>query len=772
MNVSAQSIQRDDTQVDEGMSTAILLYTMLFSMTGSIATANWSDDLSMLTLAAAVGVTLGILFAKIRRLSEPLAHFLMLLAMVPVIATLTTAILPKELTYLEKLVVLQERIQTWVIRVASGGTGSDAMIFVIQLSLVSFVFAYLAAWYVYRRHQVWGAILPTGLALVLNLFYALPQSGLYLGLFIVSALLLLIRMNLQSMEQHWRNAAIGYSSDISFDFLWYGGVLAVVLIFLVWLIPAGNPESAWLDIFDPLQAPWQGLEDNFNRAFNTLRAVARPSSATFFGTTLMMGGPVNLGQAPVMDIQADNGRYWRATVYDKYTGIGWINTHRDIANLGANDMRIGETREYYRVPVTQTVSLYVNDQNVLYAQSEPLRFDIPVEIRYAPPAQDRFDVAVIRARRPLREGTSYTVISNISIADEDSLRTDSINYSYYISATYLQLPNALPERVKSLAKQITAPYSNPYDKAAALEKYLKTKIKYNDQVSAPPTDRDGVDYTLFDRPEGYCNYYASVMAVMARAVGIPARVASGYSLGEYKDGVFHVVEANAHSWVDIYFPNYGWIEFEPTSNKPDINRPTKPEPAPDNPDLANAASEARKKQPRDKTPDEDTGSITPGGFTFGSSFWNNPQTLAIVGGSLLSVLCVVLVTIILLRQQQRDARISPTGRVYEKMLNRARWLGVREQKHATPLERAQLISCVLPAVQLQAEQIALSYTRERFSARPLDDADRSTLTKTWDTWRVEWWRAMALQQRDRMLRPIRALAEFIRGVLRRWEKME
>lgn len=768
----AQTIQRDDTQVGEGVSTAILLYTMLFSMTGSIATANWSDDLSMLTFAAAGGVTLGILFAKIRRLPGALAHFLMFLVMVPVIATLTTTILPEELTFLEKLVVLQERIQTWVIRVASGGTGSDAMIFVIQLSLMAWVFGYLAAWYIYRRHQVWGAILPTGLALVLNLFYALPQSGLYLGLFIVSALLLLIRLNLQSMEQQWRSAAIGYSSDISFDFLWYGGVIAVVLIFLVWLIPASPPESAWLDIFDPLQAPWQGLEDNFNRAFNTLRAVARPSSTTFFGTTLIMGGPVTLGQNPVMDIQADNGRYWRATVYDKYTGIGWINTHIDVVNLGANDSRIGETREYYRVPVTQTVSMYVNDQNVLYAQSEPLRFDIPVEVRYAPPAQDRFDVAVIRARRPLREGTNYTVVSNLSVADEDSLRNDSISYSYYISATYLQLPVSLPERVRSLAKQITEPYSNPYDKAAALEKYVKNKIAYNDQVTAPPTDRDGVDYTLFDRSEGYCNYYASVMAVMARTVGIPARVASGYSLGEYANGVFHIVEANAHSWVEVYFPNYGWIEFEPTSNKPDINRPTKPEPAPDNPDLAHAASEARRRQQRDKTPEDSVGSIPKGGFTFDLTSWENPRTLTILGGGLLSMLCVSLLTIILVRQRRRDARISSAGRVYEKMLNRARWLGIREQKYATPLERAQLISRVLPAVQLQAEQIALSYTSERFGARALDEADRSALTNTWNTWRVEWWRAMALQQRDRLLRPLRALAQFFRGIMRRWERME
>lgn len=765
-------IQRDDREVGEGMSTWILLCVMLFSMTGSIATANWSDDLSLLTFAAAGGLGLGILFAKIRRLQGPLAHFIMLLVMVPTVATLTTTILPTELNYWEKLVVLQERIITWIIRVASGGNGSDALIFVIQLSLMAWLFAYLAAWYVYRRHQVWGAILPTGLALILNLFYALPQSGMYLGLFILSALLLLIRLNLQSMEQRWRSAAIGYPSDISFDFLWYGGVLALVLMFLVWLLPASAPESLWIDMLDPLQSPWQAIEDTFNRAFNTLRAVARPSATTFFGTSLMMGGPVNLGQTPVMDIQADNGRYWRASVYDKYTGIGWINTHLDVVDLGANDPRAGETSEFARVPVTQTVKLYINDQNVLYAQSEPLRFDIPVEVRAAHPTQDSYDLALVRARRPLREGTSYAVVSNLSIADEDTLRADSVDYTNYITTTYLQLPDALPARVRTLAKQITASYNNPYDKAAALEQYVRNKIVYNDQVTAPPTNRDGVDYTLFDRPEGYCNYYASTMAVMARAVGIPARVASGYSLGEYADGVFHIVAADAHSWVEVYFPHYGWIEFEPTANKPDITRPKKPAPAPDNPDLGNAAEEERLRQSRGGPLQGQNSNNTPGGFAIAWAFLENPKTITILVGSLLGVLCVGWLTITLVRQRRRVARISRAGRVYEKMLNRARWLGVHDQKYATPLERAQLISHTLPAVQSEAEYIALSYTRERFGARALDETARAALTESWNKWRVEWWRGFALLQRDRLLIPFRALAESFRRILRRLERIE
>jgi len=770
MSAATRTVSREEIRVGEGASTTILLYLLLLSLTGSIAAADWAEDLGLLTLAGIAGLTVGIALAKIRRLPGMIAHLLMLTLAVPGTATLTSTVLPNALTYKEKLIVLQERVQVWLTRVGGGGTGSDNLIFVMQLGLLTWMLAYFAAWFVYRRHQVWGAIIPTGLALVVNLFYAAPQTGLYFGLFILCALLLLVRLNLQTMEQWWRSAAIGYPPDITFDFLWYGTVFTLVLMFLVWLLPASAPGPTWLSIFEPLQTPWQSVEDQFNRVFNSLRAVGRPSSAAFFGTTLTMGGPVHLGQNPVMDVRSDYARYWRATVYDKYTGIGWINTHLDSTNLGAHDPRLDQAREAYRAEVTQTIKLYLNDQNILYAQSQPIRFDLPIEVRYArqQPA-DVFDIALVRSRRPLREGTTYTAVSAISVADEDALRADSLRYSEWITATYLQLPDELPARVRTLAQTITAPFDNPYDKAAALERYLRERVKYNELVAAPPSGRDGVDYTLFDRPEGYCNYYASAMAVMARAVGVPARVVSGYSLGEYADGVYHVVEANAHAWVEAYFPSYGWVEFEPTASKPEIARPKKPATAPLNPELENAASEARRRNPRDREPEQleefGTGLFAP----FVLSFWTDPRNLALVGGALAALLVAGAVTFRLVRQARRNARLAPAARVYERMLNRARWLGVREEKSATPLERAQSISRQLAQAESAAESIAAAFTRERYGAYQLDASARGALDAAWDQWQSAWRSGLIALIVERLRAPCRALAANARRVKRRLE---
>ncbi|MDE3088402.1 MAG: transglutaminase domain-containing protein [Chloroflexota bacterium] len=761
--MAERAIHRQEIRISEGVSTAILLALLLASVTGSIDAGNWTDGLGILTWAALIGLTFGILLAKLP-VRGLVAHTAMLVFGVGVTVSLVTLLLPAVLTFKEKLIVLQERVLVWFSKVASGKEGSDSLIFVIELTFVLWGIGYLAAWFVYRRHQVWGAIIPPGIAILINLFYAAPQTGLYLGLYILSALLLLVRLNLHALERWWRGAAIGYASDISFDFLYYGAIFAVMLMLLTWLLPASAPGPAWFSFLEPLQEPWQKVEDQFTRVFNTLRAVARPSESAFFGTTLMMGGPVQLGQRPVMDIKADTGRYWRATVYDKYTGIGWISTHLDTLDLPANDARVEGSSYFLRADITETFKIYLPDQNILYAAAQPVEFSLPTEIRYSQPpasASDAagIDLALVQARRPLRAGGTYAVISAISVADEDSLRADSIMYTDWISATYLQLPDNLPERVRNLAKQITEEYTNPYDKAAAIETYLRKKIKYNDNVSAPPAGRDGVDYTLFDRPEGYCNYYASAMVVLARAVGIPARVASGYTLGEYADGAFHVIESNAHSWPEIFFPNYGWIEFEPTANKPEIDRPKKPETSPTDSNAQDLAQQRRRKQLEKDL--EDAGN-TPGDaplLPFGDAFWADPKNLAIAGGSLLALLFVGTIG---LRQWQRSRRLghlAPAAHVYEDLLNRARWLGVREQKHATPYERAEAIGAALPQARREVARIASLYARERFGAQQLNAAESAALSTGWSRIAAEWRRALAVRIIDRIVTPPRRLIE-------------
>ncbi len=144
------------------------------------------------------------------------------------------------------------------------------------------------------------------------------------------------------------------------------------------------------------------------------------------------------------------------------------------------------------------------------------------------------------------------------------VREAGSDYPVSVSNTYLQFP-PLDPRIPELARQITARADTPYDKARAIESYLRSHYGYTLDLTGPPQS-DPLAYFLFQKRAGHCEYFATAMTVMLRSLGIPARYINGFLTGEYNDvGSDFVVRASdAHSWVEVYFPSFGWLTFDPT----------------------------------------------------------------------------------------------------------------------------------------------------------------------------------------------------------------
>lgn len=158
----------------------------------------------------------------------------------------------------------------------------------------------------------------------------------------------------------------------------------------------------------------------------------------------------------------------------------------------------------------------------------------------------------------------YDAWSDISRPMPDELRIEDSRYPRDILFRYLQLP-PLDPRIPPLAHQITVSANNNYDRAIALQSYLKTHFAYTLQL--PSTKQaDPLANFLFERKRGHCEYFASAMAVMLRTIGIPSRVVTGFQSGEFNDlsGQYVVRASDAHAWVEAYFPNSGWVSFDPT----------------------------------------------------------------------------------------------------------------------------------------------------------------------------------------------------------------
>jgi transglutaminase-like putative cysteine protease len=158
----------------------------------------------------------------------------------------------------------------------------------------------------------------------------------------------------------------------------------------------------------------------------------------------------------------------------------------------------------------------------------------------------------------------YEAISNIPQIPPARLRAAGTEYPAAIRKTYLQLPSLDP-RIAALAVQATAHAPTPYDKAANLERFFHTNYGYTLDLSGPP-GKDPLSNFLFVRRAGHCEYFAASMTVMLRTLGIPARYVNGFLTGEFNDvaGDYIVRASDAHSWVEAYFPGYGWIPFDPT----------------------------------------------------------------------------------------------------------------------------------------------------------------------------------------------------------------
>jgi protein-glutamine gamma-glutamyltransferase len=163
----------------------------------------------------------------------------------------------------------------------------------------------------------------------------------------------------------------------------------------------------------------------------------------------------------------------------------------------------------------------------------------------------------------------YEVVSQIGLPSPSSLRAAPETFSRDIRLLYLRLPPEIDPRIKALAEDVASPAANNYDRAVQVRNYLRDNFGYTlEEQNVDPSNPLGS--FLFTTRKGYCEYFASAMAIMLRTIGIPARLVNGFQTGSYnRYGKDFVVRArDAHSWVEVYFPGYGWIPFDPTPPDP------------------------------------------------------------------------------------------------------------------------------------------------------------------------------------------------------------
>ena len=501
---------------------------------------------------------------------------------------------------------LATRLQTWLIGINKNVNVNDALIRNMMWILIMWLLSAWTGWFAGRRNAI-ASMLPSVLLLAAVTSYSERKiETLWLVVFIL--LLLMGVWNYKNHSQQWEKQKMDYSESIRYD----SGQAVFFFTILIGLVAFITPSISWRQIRDFLRE-WNQSTQSEAAEMLGIQEQAIPSQNPLLQKPslprdhLLSGGyaqsqkivmTISTGELPPVpdpSFISDIPRYyWRSITYDVYVGAGWITSSAPPKTYEANTPLIPGLLDGYRL-VNLDVKME-QPEGKLFWSGILFSADIPftADWRVRPQSSLFADQsALLQADMfaAASDANTYKAQSYIPDVTDEQLRASSTEYPEEILERYLDLPRSLPKRVHQLARKIVAGKTNPYDKAKAIESYLRT-YPYDLEVPAPPQDQDVADYFLFDLKKGYCDYYATAMVVLARSSGIPARFVSGYSSGSYDapNAQYVIRELNAHSWAEIYFPEIGWVEFEPTGSQPEIERRPQDVSGPLEPDEESTAS--------------------------------------------------------------------------------------------------------------------------------------------------------------------------------------
>ncbi|OES46397.1 DUF4129 domain-containing transglutaminase family protein [Domibacillus iocasae] len=290
-----------------------------------------------------------------------------------------------------------------------------------------------------------------------------------------------------------------------------------------------------------------------------------------------LGGPFLPSNTVAFTAEVEEPHYWKVDTRDVYTGKGWISSRQNEQplNFGRNvPSSLFSFTE--KVPSEERTSIVYNEEDHAHIQYPHGLQRIVATSSY------RYQLNQVTNKITALNGSEQEAPASYSVQYEHpSFQAEDLQASSpeeadrsfrAIANTYTQLPENVPPEIRELALDITRGHKTWFDKAKAIETYFSSSGFTYEQVDVPvpSEDEDYVAQFLFDTKRGYCDNFSTSMAVLLRTLDIPTRWVKGYTEGTYletteaENRIYQVTSENAHSWVEVYFPNIGWVPFEPT----------------------------------------------------------------------------------------------------------------------------------------------------------------------------------------------------------------
>ncbi|MFU8796666.1 MAG: DUF4129 domain-containing transglutaminase family protein, partial [Dehalococcoidia bacterium] len=358
-----------------------------------------------------------------------------------------------------------------------------------------------------------------------------------------------------------------------------------------------------------------------------------------------------------------------------------------------------------------------------------------------------FQTVSVHTTRRLSRGDSYEATVLVSTATNHDLLTAGTEYPGWVMDRYLQLPAGVPSRVIDLAQEVAGSADTPYEKAVAIRDYLRT-LEYSPDARPPPRGADGVDHFLFELQEGYCSYFASAMTVMLRACGVPSRFVTGYmteemieedssdeteyplDMRETEQRTF--VARNSHAWCEVFFPEYGWIPFEPTPGYAVLTPQDFSQPPYEDPH-----SEIIRERP------DEVGGFQGGPTVPSPGETDHPtplpgETTPVQGETgrgtlplLVAAVTAAFGTTLWLVRRRLLAEVTEPRLAYSRTGYLAALSGLGPQDNLTPYEYGKRLTTAAPEISTPLQRIVDTYVRSCYGQHGITDEDRRQVAEAW-----------------------------------------
>jgi len=567
---------------------ALIVLLLTFAVARSTATAGWVNGIDVIPLIALGG-----------------ALFMAVLAALPIpwpLALGAGTILGPVVAFIQAWpsmhalhrddVLNQGLIGVWWGRIVDGSAGTDTSFYLFLICWLMWVTGGWLSWCVLRWRKPMLGLIPGAAAFATNLLNIRPgendQNGYTLAILVLTLALLLWTNYTGSIASATR-AHVKLTGDARWDF-WESGLVAMAaLIVLGIMLPPLSTVDRTLDLESSLFSNWAQLQQRLSRP-GAIGNGPAAGGTTGFSTDVPLGGPLTRTKDPVFTytLIGDTGpRYFRGVNVTLTAGGEWRwPAQAGIkASVGKNEVP-PYAEPYLKLAVAgykvKMIRPPIGFSDIVFYPGTLYRVDrqtLATEVLLPPSSSTGQLTSIDRLSStspPTSVGT-YTAYTEYSTATEAELRDAGTSYPDWLDQ-FATLPNGgyrspdVQARIHNLAVDIVtkAGATNPYDKATAIQNYLRdsTNYKYKLDPAPIPTGRDRLAYFLFNSKEGYCEFFASAMGDMLRSLGIPTRLVNGFGPGSF-DGAtqtYIVRGEDAHTWVESYFPGYGWIPFEPTAD--------------------------------------------------------------------------------------------------------------------------------------------------------------------------------------------------------------